>query len=61
MKENPMTIKSDGQREQILALMKSPQLVVPDYSADPIVLRRVGRMLAEASARVRLGATETWY
>ena len=55
-----MTIKSDYLREQILALMKSPQLVVPDYSADPIVSRRVGRVLADASARVRLPADENW-
>jgi hypothetical protein len=56
-----MTITSDDLREQILALMKSPQLVVPDYSADPIVLRRVGRVIADTSVRVRSrAAEESW-
>jgi hypothetical protein len=39
-----MTIENDILREQVLALMKSPQLELPDYSADPIVVRRVGKM-----------------
>jgi hypothetical protein len=51
VKENPMTIENDILREQILALMKSPQLELPDYSADPIVRRRVGKVLSEISAR----------
>ena len=49
-----MTIENDILREQVLALMKSPQLELPDYSADPIVLRRVGKVLSETSARVCL-------
>lgn len=49
-----MTTESDDLREQILAQMKSPQLGLPEYSADPIVLRRVGRVLADTSARVRI-------
>jgi hypothetical protein len=50
-----MTIETDILREQILALMDLPRSGLPDYAADPTVLVRVGRVLAETSARVRLG------
>ena len=49
-----MTMEDDILREQIWALMKAPQLQLPDYSADPLVVRRVGKMLSETSARVCL-------
>ena len=49
-----MTNDNDILREQIPALMKSPQLDQPDYSADPMVMRRVGKMLSETSTRVCL-------
>ena len=45
-----MTIEEDILREQLLALISSLQLDLPDYSADPIVLRRVGKVLSETSA-----------
>ena len=48
-----MTIENDALREEILVQMKSPQFGVPEYSADPMVLRRVGRALSELSARSR--------
>jgi len=41
-----MTIESDALREELRAWMRSPSIGLPDYSADPIVQRRVGRMLA---------------
>jgi hypothetical protein len=52
-KENPMTVENDALHEELLALMKSPQLGVPEYSADPIALRRLGAVLSEISARAR--------
>jgi hypothetical protein len=45
-KENAMTIESDALREELRAWMKSPSIGLPEYSADPVVQRRVGRMLA---------------
>jgi hypothetical protein len=56
-----MTIEDDDLREEILGLMRFPHLSVPNYSADPIVLRRVGTVLADTSARVRVRAAGgTW-
>ena len=34
--------------EELRALLASPQLGVPDYAADPLVARRVGKLLYEA-------------
>jgi hypothetical protein len=45
-KETAMTIESEALREELRAWMKSPSIGLPEYSADPIVQRRVGRMLA---------------
>jgi hypothetical protein len=50
-KENPMTIESASLREELRARMKSPSIGLPEYSADPIVQRRVGRMLANFDAK----------
>ena len=46
-----MTIESDWLREELRARMKSPAKGLPEYSADPIVQRRVGRMLANFDAK----------
>ena len=46
-----MTIESDSLREELRARMKSPAMGLPEYSADPIVQRRVGRMLANFDAK----------
>jgi hypothetical protein len=46
-----MTIESDSLREELRARMKSPSKGLPEYSADPIVQRRVGRMLANFDAK----------
>lgn len=43
-----MTIETDALREQILALMKLPFAIISEYSADPLVLRRVGRVIAQS-------------
>jgi hypothetical protein len=40
-----MTVKSDAERTDLLALMLLP---IPDYSFDPIVHRRVGLVVAES-------------
>jgi hypothetical protein len=41
-----MTIETDRLREDFRALMKSFLIGLPEYSADPIIQRRVGRLLA---------------
>ena len=46
-----MTIESDLLREELRAGMKFPAKGLPEYSADPIVQRRVGRMLANFDAK----------
>ena len=46
-----MTIESDSLREELRVWMKSPAMGLPEYSADPIVQRRVGRMLANFDAK----------
>jgi hypothetical protein len=46
-----MTIEDDVLREDLRAWMKSPAIGPPEYSADPIVQRRVGRMLANVDAK----------
>jgi hypothetical protein len=45
-----MTIESDSLREELRARMKAPSKGLPEYSADPIIQRRVGRMLANFDA-----------
>ena len=53
MKRDPMTIENDVLREELFVQMKQPQLGFPEYWADPVVLRRPGRVLSEISERVR--------
>ena len=53
-----MTIETETLRADLRALMASPQLGVPDYSADPIVQRRVGRMLVETARRMHAARAE---
>jgi hypothetical protein len=52
-----MIIKQESQSDFLRGLLKSPQLGLPDYSADPIVQRRVGRAIAETSSPITAGAT----
>jgi hypothetical protein len=42
-----MIVEQGSQSDFLRALLKSPQFGLPDYSADPIVQRRVGRAIAE--------------
>jgi hypothetical protein len=55
-----MTIKIGALREDLRAWMRSPAIGLPEYSADPVVQRRVGGMLAnlgaKSSSHVRLTA-----
>ena len=44
-----MTIESDELCEDLRAWIKSPAVGLLEYSADPVVQRRVGKMLAKAS------------
>ena len=46
-----MTIESGSLREELRARMTSPAKGLTEYSADPIVQRRVGRMLANFHAK----------
>jgi hypothetical protein len=41
-----MTIENEVLRDNLLAWKKSPATGLQDYSADPIIQLRVGRMLA---------------
>ena len=50
-RKRPMTINKDALREDLRAWTKSPAVGLPEYSADPIVQRRVGRMLANVDAK----------
>jgi|SRR5579862_6865275 len=51
VKENSMTIENDVLREDLRAWMRSPALGLQEYSSDPSVQRRVGRMIANFSAK----------
>jgi hypothetical protein len=42
-----MTIDNDALSEDLRAWIKSPAVGLPEYSADTLVQRRVGKMLAE--------------
>ena len=48
-----MATDDESLREDLRELMRSPPIGLPEYSADPIIQRRVGRMLAETSTYVR--------
>jgi hypothetical protein len=47
-----MTIENDVLREDLRAWMRSPAVGLPEYSSDPSVQRRVGRMLANFNAKL---------
>jgi len=51
VKENSMTIENEVLREDLRAWMRSPAMGLQEYSSDPRVQRRVGRMLANFSAK----------
>ena len=46
-----MSAEIDALREELRALLVSPAIGLPDYTADPAVGRRVGRMLVAAQTR----------
>lgn len=47
LKEKPMIIDDDALCEDLRAWMKSPEMGLPEYSDDPVIQRRVGKMLAK--------------
>ena len=47
-----MKTEPDTLAEELRALMESPQLGVPEYADDPLVTRRVGKLLSEAASAV---------
>jgi hypothetical protein len=46
-----MTIENDELREDLRAWIKCPAIGLSDYSVDPFVQRRLGRMLADIGAK----------
>jgi hypothetical protein len=46
-----MTIENDALCEDLRAWIGSPAMGLPDYSSDPGVQRRVGRILANLNAK----------
>jgi hypothetical protein len=46
-----MTIENDALCDNLRAWMRSPAMGLPEYSSDPSVQRRVGRMLANFKAK----------
>ena len=44
-------IEKESECDFLRALLKSPQFGLPEYTADPIVQRRVGRAVVEASTQ----------
>ena len=47
-----MKTEPDTLAEELRALMESPQLGVPEYADDPLVTRRVGKLLSEVVSAV---------
>jgi hypothetical protein len=43
-----MTADNHELCEDLRAWMNSPAIGIPEYSADPVIQRRVGKMLAES-------------
>ena len=50
-----MAIELETLRDDLRALMNAPPIRLPEYSADPIVQRRVGRLLGETSTYLTAG------
>jgi hypothetical protein len=46
-----MTIENDALCDDLRAWMKSPAMGLQEYSSDPSVQRRVGRLLANLNAK----------
>jgi hypothetical protein len=59
VKENPMPIENDALCDDLRAWMKSPAMGLQEYSSDPGVQRRVGRMLANFSAKFFASGAKT--
>jgi len=51
-----MTTENDTLREDLRAWMKSPAIGLPEYWADLLIQRRVGRMIAHCGATASLHA-----
>jgi hypothetical protein len=55
-KEHSMTTYNDAMCDDLRAWMSSPAIGLPEYSADPVVQRRVGRILASLTAKAPTAA-----
>jgi hypothetical protein len=55
-KEHPMTIHNDELCDELRTWITLPTKGLPEYSADPVVQRRVGRMLAAFTAKSQTAA-----
>jgi hypothetical protein len=47
-----MTAEADTERAELRALRVLMESVIPDYATDPLVQRRLGRVLSDIAARV---------
>jgi hypothetical protein len=47
-----MTTDNDALHEDLRAWMKSPAMGLPDYADDPVIQRRVGKLLAETLTHI---------
>ena len=57
-----MTVEDDTLRAALRVLMKFSQTALPDYATDPMVQRRVGKVLANIPADVRIHSIEnSWF
>jgi hypothetical protein len=55
-KEHPMTNNNDQMCDDFRTWIALPAIELPEYSADPVVQRRVGRMLAAFAAKAQTAA-----
>lgn len=53
-----MTNDTDMLRDDLRALIMSPAIGLPDYEADPVIRRRVGRLLVDAARHSRIANNE---
>jgi len=55
-----MTVESDKLRDDLRASLKFSKIAIPDYATDAIVQVRLGRVLADCAARVRIRPLGEW-
>ena len=56
-----MTIEDNRLRDDLRGLLDFPRTAIPDYATDSVVQARLGRVLADSAARVRLWPKGEWW